>query len=450
VTADGGVQIDADRLIAIVFETLDELMARVTGLEIEAVAVCTFWHNLMGVDKQSRAVTPLLSWNDTRAASAARRLRREIDERALHRRTGCVPHASYWPAKLLWMRETMPEVFNRVARWISIGEYLHLRLFGKTSCSISMASATGLLDQNRCDWDEEILTHVKIDPDHLSPLEDAGFAGLSEAYAARWPALREARWFASVGDGACSNIGSGCSSKERAALMVGTSGALRVLWKAEAATIPPGLWCYRADSRRFVMGGALSNGGDLFDWMRNTLRLGSVAEVEAQLAAMMPDAHGLAALPFLSGERSTGWHDDARAVIAGLSLSATPIDILRAGLESVAYRFAAIYDLIAKEIGEPRELIASGAALISSPAWMQIISDVVGRPMIASSEREASSRGVALMALEAMGAISGIEDLDAPTGRVYEPDPEHHKLYIEARARHQRLYESLVATSGEE
>jgi gluconokinase len=110
--------------------------------------------------------------------------------------------------------------------------------------------------------------------------------------------------------------------------------------------IPPGLWCYLVDRSRFVMGGALSNGGDVFAWCRRTLRLNPGA-TEGDLAGMKPDEHGLTVLPFFSGERSTGWADYARASVYGMTLSTGPIEILRAFLESVALRFAA--DLRAHE-----------------------------------------------------------------------------------------------------
>jgi gluconokinase len=328
---------------------------------------------------------------------------------------------------------------------MSVGEYLHLRLFGQARSSVSMASATGLLDQNSCSWDEEILSHLGIAAEHLPPVCDADqhFTGLAARHAARWPALAEARWLLALGDGACDNIGSGCVTRESAALMVGTSGALRSLWQARAVSIPGELWCYRADRTRFVMGGALSNGGDLFAWMTNALKLGSGDEIEAGLAATEADAHNLTVLPFLSGERSTGWNADARAVIAGMSLDTTPLEILRAGLESVAYRFSAIYDSVAGAIGEPRELVASGAALLHSPTWAQIISDVIGREIIASGESEASSRGAALLALEHLGAVESLERVEAARVRTYSPDPKRHARYNEARRRHERLYDTM-------
>ena len=59
-----------------------------------------------------------------------------------------------------------------------------------------------------------------------------------------------------------------------------------------------GLWCYHIDAERPIQGGALSNGGNLFEWMTNSLQLPEPKELEKELAAMEPDAHGLTILPF--------------------------------------------------------------------------------------------------------------------------------------------------------
>jgi gluconokinase len=192
------------------------------------------------------------------------------------------------------------------------------------------------------------------------------------------------------------------------------------------------------------MGGALSDGGSLFSWANKNLKLGASEQSEAEVARMEPDGHGLVMLPFFSGERSTGWHAAARAVIIGMSLGTKSTDLLRAGLEAIAYRFAAIYDLLADKVGEPRELVGSGAALLRSRAWAQIICDVIGRPLVASTEEDASSRGAALMALEKLGAISDISEAEAPRGQTYEADPRRHARYNEARARHEKFYALLM------
>jgi len=447
VTPDGGVEMDADELFAITCRSIDELLQRVGSLaqEIRGVGGCTFWHSMLGVGEDGRAATPLYNWSDTRSAADAQALSERLGVEWVHARTGAVPHASYYPAKLLWLRRTQPAVFARVARWMSFGEYLYLRIFGRTLASVSMASGTGLFNPNTCAWDEEMLKAVGLSPSQLSPLPegDEPLIGLSQAYAERWPELRTVPWLPAVGDGACSNIGSGCVTQELVALMVGTSGELRVCWQADRVRIPRGLWCYRASRRYVVMGGALSNGGDVYAWCQHTLRIAE-AEVEERLAAMEADGHGLTVLPFFSGERSTGWADYARAAVAGMSLSTQPMDILRAALESVAYRFAAIYDRLLEEVPRATRLVASGGGILNSPVWTQIMADVIGVPVVASAVPEASSRGAALLALEALNYIPDLGAVPAPFGPLFEPDLTNHERYQRGRERQERLYDRLI------
>jgi gluconokinase len=109
-----------------------------------------------------------------------------------------------------------------------------------------MASANGLFDQNQRRWDREVIDALPADEAQLPTISDEPRRGLAGEWAERWPALREVPWFPAAGDGACSNVGSGCTRSDRLALMVGTSGAMRVLWKAGSVEIPDGPWCYRA------------------------------------------------------------------------------------------------------------------------------------------------------------------------------------------------------------
>jgi gluconokinase len=449
-TFDGGAELDATEAIAQLERTIDETLARSAQLtaHIGMVAVSCFWHSLVGVNAEGRAVTPVFGWADTRAARYARELKQRLDERRTHTRTGCRFHPSYWPAKLLWLRAGMPETYRSVRRWMSFGELLALVFFNETTMSVSMASGTGMLNLRSCDWDEELLAATGIARERLPTIAraDETFSKLKDEYARRWPQLKDARWFPAVADGAANNIGAGCTTRGRAALMVGTSGAMRVMWKGEPpAEIPDALWCYRADSTRVVTGGALSDGGGLYSWMNDALALSDNAkETEEQLAALEPDAHGLTILPFWAGERSTGWNSNARGAILGLTMHTRPIEILRAAMEAISYRFA----LIARAL-EPfapgAEIVASGGALSSSPAWSQMLADVLGRPVYLSNVAEASSRGAVLLALEAAGKLNSIENAPAPFVQRYEPDMARHARYLAGLERQQKIYERLIS-----
>lgn len=272
------------------------------------VAFSTFWHGLLGVSRTGEALTPVVTWADTRSVAQAARLRGMLDERHALQRTGCPVHASYYPAKILWFRETMPDLFQSVDWWCSFGEYCYFRLFGVRSCSISMASGSGLFNRREMQWDTELLTVLGVTESCLSPLTDldSPLRGLREPSASRWPALRDVPWFPALGDGACSHVGCGCGRPGRASVMIGTTGAMRVLPTAAGLPVPAGLWCYRVDSHRELVGGVLGDGGNLVEWLRGSLALGlEPAALDAALLAAKPAGHGLSFLPFLTGERST-------------------------------------------------------------------------------------------------------------------------------------------------
>ena len=99
--------IDPDVLLDEVAQTLDALFAKLyeASTHIELIAISCFWHSLVGVDEAGHATTPVFAWSDSRAAAAAYRLRTEFDEAKFHARTGCRFHPSYWPAKLLRLRD---------------------------------------------------------------------------------------------------------------------------------------------------------------------------------------------------------------------------------------------------------------------------------------------------------------------------------------------------------
>lgn len=448
-TGDGGAEIDAREAFAQVTEAIDDVLKKAEKIEgeIEYVAASAFWHSLVGVDAKGKATTKVFGWAENRSAKYVSDLREKLDETAIHNRTGCRFHSSYWTAKLLWLKKDFPKIFAKTAKWLSFSDFLALKLFDAAATSVSMASGTGIFDIRKCVWDAELLKFLKIKRANLPEIvaEDTKTFGLNKTYAKRWKRLGNAKWFLGIGDGAANNIGAGCMQKSKAALMIGTSGAMRVAFAGEPpAKIPEGLWCYRIDRRRIIIGGALSDGGGLYQWLKDTHKIHDVDDiVEAEIERRAPDAHGLTFLPFLAGERSTGYSESAKGAILGLRSSTDAVDIVQAALESVAYRFAEIFDQL-KTVVKLREIVASGGALRESPVWTQIIADTLAKNLNLPDTREASSRGAVLLALETIGKIESIADLKTPKGREFKFDKNRNKIYQTARARHEKFYNLLV------
>jgi gluconokinase len=371
----------------------------------EPDATSCFAHSLVAVGEDWRALTTILGWRDTRSAAAADWLARRLDGEAVHARTGAFLHPSFWPAKLAWLAETEPEIFRRAAWFVSFADFLG----GRPETSVSMASTSGLLDLTTRRWDAELLETLGLEEDRLPRIADVPV----------WA------------DAACSNVGAGCTRRERAALMVGTSGALRVVYETERPQPKPGLFLYLADAHRVVEGGALSDGGNLYNWIERTLADGS-----GSLAGRDPRDHGLVFLPFLGGERSTGWNPEARGTIHGLTFETTPLDLRQAAYEGVAFRFAAIADLLPDVV----EVVATGGGLLHDRDWIQIMADGLARPVTVSAVPEASLRGAAVLALERHGQTAE----EAPTAGVIHPREDRAEAYRAAREEQQRLYDALT------
>ncbi|HEX8639105.1 MAG TPA: gluconokinase, partial [Pyrinomonadaceae bacterium] len=448
-TDDGGAEIDAREALAQIEKAIDDILEKSKNLagEISTIAASSFWHSLVGVDEKGKPTTKVFGWADTRSREYVSVLREKLDENKTHNRTGARFHSSFWTAKLLWIQNEQKEIFQKTAQWLSFSDYVALKFSGKAQTSVSMASATGIFDVRKCVWDAELIDFFKIKTDNLPeiPAEDADAFQLNAKYRKRWTKLKNARFFPAIGDGAANNIGAGCVRKSKAALMIGTSGAMRVAYAGEPPEkIPDGLWCYRIDRKRIIIGGALSDGGGLYRWLKNNFRLKADDDTtEAEIEERIPDRHGLTFLPFFAGERSTGYNEAASGAVLGLKTSTDTIDIVQAALESVAYRFAEIFDQL-NDVCRIREIIASGGALRESPVWTQIICDVLKQNMSLPDVREASSRGAVLHAVEMIGVIESIEKIETPKGREFKFDKKRNAIYKKARERHKKFYDLLI------
>ncbi len=224
---------------------------------------------------------------------------------------------------------------------------------------------------------------LDVRPEQLPPLGDLheSVQGLTPRYASAWPALRNVPWFPATGDGAAACVGSGYASLENWSVTIGTSSAIRVVVPPEQVIPPLGLWLYLIDSKRAVLGGALSQGGNLLSWLESVLTLPALVEAESLVAALPPDGHGLTILPFIAGERSLGWHANARMTIHGIGAHLSPADLLRAGMEALAYQLAAVYAQVSQAVPRGKaapKMIGSGGALLGSRTLGQIVADTLG------------------------------------------------------------------------
>jgi len=397
------------------------------------IGVSCFWHSLLGLDAKGKAITPVYTWADSRCRAAAAALRKNPGEVAMHARTGCMARASFWPAKLVWLRKAQPALFRRVARWVSPAEWIQETWCGAANVSFAMASGTGLLDGRTLRWDAELLRKCGITVSKLNPISDAP-GKIVAAKAREFPELAGVPWYPAIGDGAASNLGSGATQPGVAAINVGTSAALRVVVEGKAARgplAPFGLFCYRVDDARRLLGGAVSNAGNLRAWALRELKLPpDAAKIERALAKRSGPAEGLTVLPFWLAERAPTWPEDLPSVITGVTQATTALDLLQAFQEATYLRLGQIAEKVEKAAGRTLSFIVSGG-IQKSPELLQCLANVLGRPVYASPEPEASLRGAACFAL----GKSGVTPPAPKLGAAIRPQAQAARAYARARAR---------------
>ena len=435
-SGEGAAEIEPAVLLRAVRRCLAQTMATARGRRIAGIGASCFWHSLIGTDAAGKPLTRIITWADARCRADAAKLRARFSEKQTHARTGCMLRASFWPAKLAWLRRTQPRIFAKVRQWMSPAEWLQLTLSGEAHCALGMAAGTGVFDPTKLAWDRALLAHCEVSAEKFRTLTDAPLP-VGGALAKEFPALAGVPWFPAIGDGAASNLGSGATRPGLAAINVGTSAALRVMRSGRTARAPFGLFCYRVDAERFVVGGAVSDAGNLRAWCIRELRLPNDTAIETALAAR-PGPSSLTVLPFWTSDRAPTWNENATGVIHGISQSTTALDLLQAITEASYQRIARIAELVMSVEPRPPKFIVSGG-IRHSPSALQRLADVLGQPVYPNDEMEASIRGAAIYALEKLGRPAPALALPRPI----KPRARYAKLYAEARERQRALEEAV-------
>jgi gluconokinase len=426
--------------------------ARSAGARIAGVSVSTAMHALVALDRDGRALTPLVTWADTRAADEAEELRRRRPD--LHLRTGTPLHPMAPLPKLMWFRAHEPDMFATAARWGGLKELVLEALTGSWALDHSCASGTGLLDLERLDWDPEALELAGVGRERLARLvPTTEVLELSAAAAERLGLDAGTPVVAGAGDGPLANLGVGAVRPGVAACSIGTSGALRLTVERPAVDEQRRVFCYALTPGRWVIGGAINNGGVVLRWAGDALApdLGEHAEKQlTELAAEVPaGSEGLIMLPYLLSERAPQWSPLPRGAYVGLTRHHRREHLVRAALEGVCQQLALVLASMRDAGNDVREVRATGG-FAQSELWRRMLAAALGMPVGFPASHEGSAFGAALLGMQALGLVDSIDvaaDL-VQIADVVEPDADDAAVYAELLPTFAALYDQLEPAFG--
>lgn len=455
---------DPETIYQAIIKAIKESMAN-SQLKSGDITVLTFdcsVHTLLGLGKDKTPVTPVLTWEDSRARKMVDDWKRRGEWGELYSLTGCPLHPMYSPAKIAWWREHDPERFKKIAYYVTLKAFILYRFTGKLLEDQATLSGTGLLNIHRLDWEDEALKLAGITREQVGPAAPPTLIieGLRAEAASSTGLSPSIKIVIGSSDAAMSSLGSGTVRPEQMTVMIGTSGAARRLITKPVLDPQRRTFCYYSGNNIWFAGGAINNGGVVLRWFRDNF--GDRAALEAKergvsvytvlsdyAARVNPGAGGLLFLPFLAGERAPYWNGDMRGICFGVSLHHDQAAFVRALMEGVSYRMYSVVKPLNEIVGQAEEIRVTGG-FSRSAVWLQILADVFGRDLSVTYQPEGSVFGAAAFAFHTLGELKSLTVLEEmnPVKQVVHARPELHRFYSQEFERFLRIYHRLKDEFG--
>lgn len=413
--------------------------------QVRAVGFSSAMHSLICVKEDGSALSKALIWSDGRSSEQAKQL---LEHRgpALFARTGVPIHPMSPLTKLIWMKETKYTPYLQADYFMSVKEYMIMKWFGKNMADYSMAAATGMMNANLLDWDEEALELAGVDkvqmPEIVSPTEK--LTGLSQEIADKMELSPQTPFIVGAADGQLANLGIGAILPGEVAITVGTSGAVRQFSTGFRINEKRETFCYAFTEESSIIGGPTNNGGIALQWLKDLIQYeGSYEQFLAEAAKVEPGADGVIFLPYVNGERAPIWKQEAKGNFYGLSVTHTREHLIRTVLEGITFNLLQINEALERLAGDSEKIYVNGG-LARSPLWLQMLADIFGKEVYVAQTHHSSAWGAAWTALVGIGAVDSFQDIKDTVvlGDAYTPVKETTLLYKDVY----KKYKELVTT----
>jgi gluconokinase len=436
---------DPDQIFSAVIHTLKRVMVQSEAKpeQIMFVSFSSAMHSVIVVDAEGKPLTRCITWGDNRSAAWAERLKREMNGHEIYLRTGTPIHSMSPLPKLMWLRYDNEDVFQKAGKFISIKEYVFAKLFNEYVVDYSIASATGMMNLEKLDWDEEALEIAGVSRNQLSKLVPTTYAlqGMKAVFAEETGLAVSTPFIVGASDGVLSNLGVNAIEPGVVAATIGTSGAIRTVVD-KPVTDPKGrIFCYALTEKHWVIGGAVNNGGMLLRWARDEF---AASEVETAkrlgidpydllmqiVAKVRPGSDGLLFHPYLTGERAPLWNSNARGSFFGLNMHHRKEHMIRAVLEGVIFNLYTVLLAMEERIGRPKKIQATGG-FAHAPLWRQMMSDIFDQEVVVPESFESSCLGAVVLGLYAIGKTDSLNIVSTMIGATHEHKPikENAEIY---------------------
>lgn len=172
------VEMDPEIFLHAVVNVITNLSNMIPSETIEALSISSHGETFIAVDSHGKAIAPAVMNSDNRAVQQVKRWEQNIGNEKIYQITGLPPHPMFSINKIIWIKENIPDIFNRTKRFVSVGDYILMKMGLQPYTDYSLASRTMAFDIKNRKWPEEILNYVGIKAEKLSiPIPSGIIAG---------------------------------------------------------------------------------------------------------------------------------------------------------------------------------------------------------------------------------------------------------------------------------
>lgn len=405
----------------------------------------TTMHSLMLLDQDYKPLTKLMIWSDTRSFKIIDAFFDSENKKSIHQKTGVPVHPMSWLGKILWIQNHQSTIWKKTKYLISFKEYLTLKLFNTLKVDYSIAASSGLVNQQTLNWDQDLMTKLKINQEMLGDI-------VSPTFALNKLTLKYKQFFNSSlkmvlgsSDGCLANLGSGIVDNKQIAISVGTSSAVRTTVSNFWIDKKNQVFSYPLFKNYHVVGGPSNNGGNILDWYRKQARPNiTYQQFFEEFQKSIPGANGLIFLPYLNGERAPYWDANVRGSFLNLESINNQYDFSRSILEGITLAIASIVEILKDNGKLYQEVILSGG-IIHEPIWIQLIADVLNMPIKIINTGQTVALGAVYIGFLALKVYNSVEQIKnwIKSIKTYYPNNKRHKIYAQMLIKFKKYYNQL-------
>lgn len=410
--------------------------------QIEGIGICGQSHGPTPLNKRKEFIGPCITWMDQRCTEQLEWISKKVGKERVLNITGLDVDIVYTAAKILWIKENQPEIYEKAEMFLLPKDVLVFKLTGNYSTDITDASVTNLFDIETQDWSKEIFKELGIPLNkfpHINRPEKV-VGEVTETIAKETGLQKGVPVIAGGADWAINYYGTGGVKPNLAIDMSGTVGDLIVTIHKDfnggggMPSIVPEIKILRVAT--------LKTAASLFQWGRDEFciseqylskKLNKTAFelMDKEVKEIIPGSNGVFVFPHFEGQRNPG-NPNLKGVIFGLSINTKREEILRAILEGVAYEYRKGMEslLQAKDIKCAKIFTSGGGA--RSDIWNQIKADIIGIPYCKLNIKETGTFGAAMLAGVGIGLFNDLKDPIEQFNKIkkiYEPNKKSSMVY---------------------